>query len=140
MSKQLQAYFRTEDEAEGARTTLLTYKTEQLEVSPLMDPMNRGANILVPIIPWNGTAAGAGNAGASAGSAGGTGIPAAVVGARADEDGAPDRNDDWVDNPDIKDTDFDDLKYTLTAKVRDEDYEEIIRKLRANNAFVERFE
>lgn len=133
MSKQLQAYFRTEDEAEGARTTLLTYKTEHLEVSPLMDSLNRGTNILVPIIPWNGTAAGAGNAGASPGSAGGTGLPAAVV-------GAPDRNDDWVDNPDINDADFDDLKYTLTAKVRDEDYEEIIRKLRANNAFVERFE
>lgn len=144
MSKQLQAYFRTEDEAEGARTTLLTYKTEHLEVSPLQEPVNRGVNIMVPLMPWHGS--GTGSAVPSSGTIGGAGAPAAIVGTRAVADGergedepAPDQ-DDWVDATDLSDVDWNELRYVLTAKVGDADYEDIVRKLRASNAFVERFD
>ncbi|KKO52262.1 hypothetical protein [Paenibacillus sp. DMB20] len=145
MSKQLQAYFRTEDEAEGARTTLLTYKTEHLEVSPLQEPVNRGVNILVPLIPWHGS--GTGSAVPSSGTVGGAGAPAAIVGTRAVTDGERTEDepvlqdpDDWVDATDLSDVDLNELRYVLTAKVSDADYEEIVRKLRASNAFVERFD
>lgn len=144
MSKQLQAYFRTEDEAEGARTTLLTYKTDHLEVSPLQEPVNKGVNIMVPLMPWHNS--GTGSTVPSSGTVGGAGAPAAIVGSRALADGersedepAPDP-DDWVDAMELSDVDWNELRYVLTAKVSDADYEEIVRKLRASNAFVERFD
>lgn len=46
MSKQIQAYFRTESEAEGARTTLQTYNIDQLEVGQLQDAIGRSTNIV----------------------------------------------------------------------------------------------
>lgn len=144
MSKQIQAYFRTENEAEGARTTLQTYKTDHLEVGQLQEAVGRGTNILVPLVPWN--VAGVGGSTTGTGGVGGpAGAPGAIVGTRdvsnseRSED-VPADHDDWVDGADLTDADYDDLKYVLSAKVSDADYEDIVRKLRANNAYVERFD
>lgn len=44
---------------------------------------------------------------------------------------------DLLDAADVSSADYDDLRYVLSAKVRDEDYEEIVHKLRSNQAYVE---
>lgn len=144
MSKQIQAYFRTEDEAEGARTSLMAYSTENLEVGQLQEAVGR-ANILVPLVPWN--TGGVGGVTTGTGAVGGVAAaPGALVGTRItsdldrSEDVPTTDNDKWVDPETFTDTDFSELKYVLSAKVSDEDYEDIVRALRSNNAFVERFD
>ncbi|NMO96763.1 hypothetical protein [Paenibacillus lemnae] len=148
MSKHLQAYFRSEDEAESAKTTLLTYKTDQLEVSELQETVGRGANILVPLIPWSGAGSGGVTSGSgTVGNPSGAGAVVGVQGVPADNHRSEDEpvteddhdRDEWKD-ADLDDADFDDLKYVLTAKVNDADYESIVRKLRSNHAFIERFD
>ncbi|GAB6929399.1 hypothetical protein JCM10914A_33820 [Paenibacillus sp. JCM 10914] len=154
MSKQIQAYFRTEDDAEGARTTLLTYNTEHLEVGRLENRIRSGGNILVPIVPWTNSGTAGSTAGATTiGAPGGVvGAPGLIVGAtNRERDIAEDRavdGDDAQDaetttgwrEADVTDSDYGDLSYALSVKVRDEDYENIVHELRANNAYVERFE
>lgn len=41
MTKRIQAYFRTEDEAEGAKTALLSFDVEGLDVGALTDPLGK---------------------------------------------------------------------------------------------------
>ncbi|AYB45762.1 hypothetical protein [Paenibacillus lautus] len=149
MSRQIQAYFRTEDDAEGARTRLLTYNTEQLEVGQLQDSVRGGGNILVPLVPWGNAGTGGATAGATTmGAPGGVvGAPGVIVGARdtsrdiaQDQLGSDDLPGDGWREADVTDGDYDDLRYTLSVKVRDEDYDQIVHDLRANNAYVERFD
>lgn len=76
MAKQIQAYFRTEDEAEGARASLQAYRTEHLEVGALDETLGRETRVLIPLVPYNNT--GSVSTGGSAGAA----IPAGVLMAR----------------------------------------------------------
>ncbi|WP_422660204.1 hypothetical protein ACK8P5_06815 [Paenibacillus sp. EC2-1] len=145
MSKQIQAYFRTESEAEGARTTLQTYKVDQLEVGQLQDAIGKSANIIVPLVPWN--VSGVGGTAPGSGPVGGAPVsPGAIVGTNAlpgterSEDLPAPEHDNWVDNTELTDSDYDDLKYVLSAKVNDADYDEVVQVLRKNQAFIERFE
>ena len=77
------------------------------------------------------------------------GAPGVIVGSRDANDSrdiAQDRphDDDTLGDAwreaDVTDRDYDDLRYTLSVKVRDEDYDQIVHDLRANNAYVERFD
>ena len=70
-----------------------------------------------------------------------------IVGARdtsrdiaQDQPGSDDLPGDGWREADVTDGDYDDLRYTLSVKVRDEDYDQIVHDLRANNAYVERFD
>lgn len=140
MSKMIQAYFRTEDDAEGARTSLLAYKTEQLEVGALQEGLSSRAHLLVPIVPWTTNGDG-GSAGTNGFFGGGP-----VVGVRPPRDTLP--NDAAADHEpvtadaadELTDSDYDGLRYVLSAQVQDEDYEEIVQKLRENHAYVERMD
>lgn len=62
MTKRIQAYFSTEDAAEGAKTALIPYGVEGIEVSALTDPLDTGGNnrrnILMPLAPYNTSATG----------------------------------------------------------------------------------
>lgn len=64
MTKRIQAYFSTEDAAEGAKTALIPYGVEGIEVSALTDPLDTGGNnrrnILIPLAPYNTSATAAG--------------------------------------------------------------------------------
>lgn len=51
MSKHIQAYFCSEDQAEGARSHLIPYGIEQLEVGKLEKGIGRSSNLLVPFAP-----------------------------------------------------------------------------------------
>ena len=145
MAKHIQAYFRTEDEAEGARTSLQTFRTEHLEVGQLDSAVGRDKRILLPLVPYN-TAGGAGTNG-TMGVGTAPGVPASEnvvpvvsnVDRNADRDSRDNlnRDGDLLGAADVSSDDYDDLHYVLSAKVQDEDYDEIIHKLRSNNAYVE---
>lgn len=145
MAKHIQAYFRTEDDAEGARTSLQTFRTEQLEVGQLDDAIGREQKLMVPLVPYN-TAGAAGTNGAM-GVGSSPGVPASenvipvVAPVDRDADGGTrervNEDHDMLNASNISTTDFGDLRYVLSAKVNDEDYNEIIHKLRSNGAYVE---
>ena len=144
MTKHIQAYFRTEDEAEGARTSLQTFRTEHLEVGQLDSAIGRDTRVMVPLVPYN-TAGGVGTNGAM-GVGAAPGVPASEnvipVVANVDRDAERDTRDrvnedgDMLSAADVSSADYDDLHYVLSAKVRDEDYDEIVHKLRSNHAYV----
>ncbi|SFL31137.1 hypothetical protein SAMN03159341_10513 [Paenibacillus sp. 1_12] len=120
MSKHIQAYFQTENEAEHVRTLLQTYDTEALEVGKLDDGYAGNRRIIIPIAD---TGAGAQANGTGVVGAGGI-APAAVIG---------DADDDDLDLDGHRD-----LHYALSAKVLEEDYEEIRNLVRRNRGHVER--
>ncbi|WP_435924515.1 hypothetical protein [Paenibacillus sp. DYY-L-2] len=156
MSKHIQAYFKSEDQAEGARTSLLPYEMDQVEVSSLDHSIGRSHNLLLPLLPLNSTSV---NTGGTYGAIGVPGtvtaqnvLPVMAVRDQDERDGLvngerPDPDLDRasrdselapvMDVTGATDDDFDNLRYVLTAKVKDEDYEGIVHKLRTHGAFVE---
>lgn len=146
MPKQIQAYFKTEDEAEGARTSLQAYWTEHLEVGRLDGTLGRDRRLLIPFVPYN--TAGSMNTGGAAGAvAAGTGYSDRAIPVVSDGNEEGVRREELQDTPGLLDAtdvfsseDNDKLQYVLSAKVHDADYEEIVSKLRANHAYVDRFD
>ncbi|MCL6602537.1 MAG: hypothetical protein K6T94_06620 [Paenibacillus sp.] len=152
MSRRIQAYFRNENEAEGAKTALISYNVEMVEVGALTDPLDtgvRGRNILVPLVAYNGSSM-TGGLGGAAGTTGGVpgaaGVPgtAFVPGVALTDPINDDDNrlkDGEVRNDtEIADGDLDDLRYVMELKVPRDKYLEVIEALRRKHAFVEVFE
>ncbi|WP_226003491.1 hypothetical protein [Paenibacillus sp. BJ-4] len=152
MAKQIQAYFRTEDEAEGARASLQAYRTEHLEVGRLDSALSRETRVLIPLVPYNNTST------VSTGGSVGAAIPA--TGAYG-EDILPDTENDEANRSSTQrdlnedrsgmmdhdrgllgatevyiNGDQDELRYVLSAKVNDADYDEVIYKVRSNRGYV----
>ncbi|CAH1196780.1 hypothetical protein PAECIP111892_02324 [Paenibacillus auburnensis] len=147
MTRRIQAYFRTESEAEGAKTALIPYGVEGLEISPLTDPLDIGRNnrpnILLPLVPYNNSAM-TGGAFGVAGTAG-TLNGAAIVPAVDPDDGlerSDINNDDGLRrNADVNhDVDLSDVTVVMALKVAEEHYNEVIETLRGKHAYVEVFE
>lgn len=150
MTKRLQAYFRTEDEAEGAKTALIPYAVEGLEVSSLTDPLDQGGNtrrnILIPLVPFNNSSvagSGVGAAGAASGTLAGTAIVPGIVRDdgldSTDEHNEHDtRSNAVLSNND--DPDLDNLHYVMELKVPEEQYNDVVHALRGKRAYVEVFE
>ncbi|WP_150266562.1 hypothetical protein [Paenibacillus tepidiphilus] len=146
MSKRIQAYFRSEDEAEGAKTSLIPYGVGDMEVSALTDPLRidgkHRRNILLPLVPYNNSAMAGGAFGAvgSADIAAGTVVVPSVA-----------LNDDELDRRDLgrdpehsevyaQDGDLDDIRYVMDLKIADERYHEVVEVLRGKHAYVEVFD
>ncbi|KQY82537.1 hypothetical protein ASD24_14180 [Paenibacillus sp. Root52] len=145
MAKHIQAYFRTEDEAEGARISLQAYRTEHLEVGQLDGAVGRSNRILIPLVPYTTTGATGTSGGVGVGTAPGapgTGNVVPVI-ADVDRNRETDPRDrvnedgDLLNAADVSPGDYSDLHYVLSAKVSDEDYDDIVHKLRSNHAYVE---
>lgn len=149
MTRRIQAYFRTESEAEGAKTALIPYSVEALEISQLTDPLDSGRdrrpNLLLPLVPYNnsvitgGTMGVAGTAGALSG--------AAVVPAVVDNDDEGLRRADVdADNDILRDTnvnddvDLSEVHIVMSLKTTEEHYNEVVETLRGKHAYVEVFE
>lgn len=156
MTRHIQAYFLTEDQAEGARMSLLPYETEFLEVSRLDRAIGRSDNLLVPLIPVNINTV---NASGAYGNA--VGVPAmmsmqSVLPFVAPKGRDYDNTLDGEKTRDMQDDgrgptafetgvvdvdsgiyDSRSLQYVLTATVKDEDYDGMVQKLRSHGAFVE---
>lgn len=133
MSKQVQAYFHTENEAEDVRIKLQAYPVDHIEVGALPEALDRGTPLLFPFAAAAGTAAGpvggyvagATGTGATAGDASAAG---AYIGFRSLDADLHDHDGDGVDDRV--------LQYSLSAQVRDEDYEEVVHLIRRNGGHV----
>lgn len=145
MTKHIQAYFQTEDQAEGARTTLQTFNVKQLEVGRLPHQISQSGKVLVPLVPIATNTGGAvGTAGAPSGAGpGGIVAPTAIIENREDRlEGEDSPRSDSDNDPaysasNATDKDYDDLKYVLSVSVMEADVENVVQALRTNNAFVE---
>ncbi|SEF60918.1 hypothetical protein [Paenibacillus sp. UNC499MF] len=141
MSKHIQAYFRTENEAEDVRIRLQTYSVEQLEVGETQGSVSRTGLIAPPAFA-GGTSGAVGVPGATIGT---SPSPGGFIPVRAAEDRHdPDRTIRGEDDGPLADLifgdgddDADNLRYVLTAKVRDSDYTEIVEIIRSNKGYVE---
>jgi len=144
MTRRIQAYFHTEDEAEGAKVALIPYDVEGIEVGPLADSLDnrdRNRNILLPIVAYNGSSMGGGlsGAGGTTGAIAGGYVPGvAHVDELATDDAVKDG--EVRNNTEISDADLDNLHYVMELKVPRENYLEVIETLRKKQAFVEVFE
>ncbi|WP_438434513.1 hypothetical protein [Gorillibacterium sp. sgz500922] len=147
MSKKIQAYFPTENDALSANTRIQTYGAEYLEVSELPDPIGTGTRLLVPIaagLPTSGTPGSAtGYAGGTPGSTTNTGGAAATYVALNDNDGFGTsdnlRRGDSVDS-DYYDGDRSHLRYVMAATVKDQVYADVVEAIRRNGGYVEVFD
>ncbi len=114
MTRPIQAYFPTESGAEAVKTFLQTYKTQRLEVSVLGGDNGFGTDgvpFMVPFVTDNvmGTS--------GTGTFNGIGAaPLAVNG--------------FINNDD--DQSIDNMRYVLSAKVMDEDYETVVDVIHDN--------
>lgn len=159
MTKQIQAYFKTEDDAESAKTKLIGTRTEHLEVSRLGTALDGNRHILLPIAPVNMT--GNMNTGGAMGAGGVPGVAYATPAVpvvneendiyRQSEDTPPEervtRRDMNGDEPllgvadaSAEPEDYRDLDYVLSCKVEDGDYPEVVNQLRSHGGYVEIFD
>ncbi|TXK83718.1 hypothetical protein [Paenibacillus sp. N3.4] len=132
MSKMIQAYFHTENEAEDARISLLKYDPELLEVGSLEAGYSGEGRLLIPLI-------------AGAGSVGGSGINNGVgivgsYGAVASLLGDDVSIHDPAYTDEFKEEDLKDLHYVLSAKVKEADYSEAVSLLRHNHGHLEKLD
>ncbi len=150
MTQHIQAYFRTEDQAEGARISLQTLNVKNLEVSRLDHQVNQGGRVLVPLMPVNagGGTVGGNTSGVAAGTGPGTIVPPTAIiddeGNRnevrdndSDRDAANRDDHDAWSAMNATDKDYNDLKYVLSVTAMEADVESVVQKLRTNDAFVE---
>ncbi|GIP34114.1 hypothetical protein [Paenibacillus sp. J2TS4] len=134
MPRTIQAYFRTEDDAESARTKLQTYAVTDMEVGELQDKLSEDVRLLTPFV--------AGAAGAD-GSLMGSG-----AGVTGSDRGVPvvvamdvwDRDSDEASDSGADDLSLDDFTYVLSCQVEDEDYDELIDVIRRNGGSVKVFQ
>ncbi|MBT2288862.1 hypothetical protein J7E73_06855 [Paenibacillus albidus] len=145
MMKRIQAYFRTEDEAQGAKTSLIAYNVDVPEVSELTDTLGRDRNILFPILPLNNSSMAAGAAGAAGSPSGNPAAGAVLAPGLADSETSGDaegriHEDQVREAKDVDDRDLDDLRYVMELKVPEAHFNEVIQVLRGKHAFVEVFE
>lgn len=141
MSKHIQAYFQTEDQAESAKTTLLTYKTENLEVSKLGETIGRNNNLMLPLVAVNpsGNVNNSGAVGVMGGGVAGNNI-VPIIDNDIDSGSNVNTNGTFVDAADVTPDNYENLNYVLVAKVKDEQYDEIVQKLRQVHAYVEKMD
>ncbi|MDR9853268.1 hypothetical protein RJP21_06575 [Paenibacillus sp. VCA1] len=155
MPKQIQAYFKTEDDAEQAKTKLIGIQAEHLEVGRLGTALEGNRHILLPIAPVGMTGSGTTTgASAAAGVSGVAYTPPVVVSPDDDDPNGVSSEGDhpaeehaWEDRQDEVEPLFDpyadrydDLEYVLSCKVRDKDYADVVNTLRNNGGYVEIFE
>jgi hypothetical protein len=148
MTKRIQAYFSTEDAAEGAKTALIPYGVEGIEVSALTDPLDTGGNnrrnILIPLAPYNTSATAAGGVYAAGGATGPLTGAAIVPGVTVDDDlGRTDgerTSGEVHSGSDLKNSDLENLHYVMDLKVAENHYNEVVEVLRGKQAYVEIFD
>lgn len=156
MSKQIQAYFKTEDDAEQAKTKLIGIETEHLEVGRLGNALEGNRRILLPFAPAGMTGNGVTTGSASAAGVSGAAYTPPVVMSVDDDEGARDRDGYAAGEPPVENRTaedvllpdsmdlyadrYDDLEYVLSCKVRDEDYANVVNTLRNHGGHVEIFE
>lgn len=152
MSKKIQAYFQTENDALSANTRIQAYGAEYLEVSELPDAIGRDSRLLIPFaagVPISGTPGSSGGfSTAASGMTNAAGNPAAAYMAIDDSDGSLSAIDDdsrdgrssGAVESDYYDGDRSLLRYVMAATVKDEVYADVVKAIRRNGGYVEVFD
>lgn len=142
--KNVQAYFQSEDQVEGARASLLPYRTEQVEAGHVEESVAANDNLIVPLLPVStGTMSTGGSPGTvpiplTGTMRGGQSIlPVIAFGDRnaGDTLNGEHRKDPVMDTIDTNDQPQG-WKYVLSARVQETDYDSIVSKLREQGAFI----
>ncbi|SEB44817.1 hypothetical protein [Paenibacillus sp. GP183] len=118
MTRPVQAYFNTESEAEDAKILLQTLAADMLEVGETGDEHLNGVRFIAPFTVAQGTLGGSGAINTGAGAAITNTTP--IVG----------------DLDTNKRENLNDLRYVLSGKVRDEDFDEAVTMIQRNNGHV----
>lgn len=118
MTRPVQAYFNTESEAEDAKILLQTLAADMLEGGETGDEHLNGVRFIAPFTAAQGTLGGSGAINMGAGAAITNTTP--IV-------GGLDTN---------KQENLNDLRYVLSGKVRDEDFDEAVTMIQRNNGHV----
>ena len=135
MTRNIQAYFQTEDEATSVSTRLQPYSVEPVEVSSLTESLGRDRSILIPLgAGMTNGPSGIGGGGFPVGNNTATGgaVPAGAIFTDAVNG---DSNTDT-----LFDGDRDGLHYVLAVKVEDRAYDEAVEIIRRNNGYLEVYE
>lgn len=135
MSRMVQAYFHTENEAEDVRIRLQGYKVENIEIGALPEALDRNTPLLIPIAfagstaggPVGGYAGGSTGTGATAGDASAAG---AYIGLRELDAERHDHDHDGVDDRE--------LRYSLSVQVQEADYGAVVDLIRRNRGHVQK--
>ncbi|MFD2613857.1 hypothetical protein [Paenibacillus gansuensis] len=133
MGKQIQAYFRNENDAVDVRSKLNKYNATAVETSELPEAINGDdSRFLFPVVAAAapGHTTGIGNLVAPAGV---PGVAAGTVGTLGILD-VSGQNTFGIDDNAHK------LTHTITAEVAEEDYEDVVNTIRQNHGYVENFE
>ena len=125
MTKPIQAYFHTENEAEDVRILLQAFAADVIEVGAVEGEHTEGLRFIVPL------AAGAGSNGVGGGF---NSSAAAAFAARSDT--TPSTGDLEKENY----LDAKHLRYVLSTQVRDDDYDAAIALIHRNNGHVQRLD
>ncbi|OXM82830.1 hypothetical protein [Paenibacillus rigui] len=127
--RQVLAYFYTENEAEDVRLKLELYKHEQLEIGALPEALDRGTPLLLPFAFAAGSSSGPVGGGYAVGSGSSeTASAGAFFGLTSLDAEEHDRNRDGIDDRA--------LLYSLSVRVREEDYLEVVDKIRRSGGHV----
>jgi hypothetical protein len=148
MTKRIQAYFSTEDAAEGAKTALIPYGVEGIESVGVDGPPGYRRecrrNILIPLAPFNTSATAAGGVYSAGGATGPLTGAAIVPGLAVDNDLG--RTDDERtagevhSGSELNNSDLENLHYVMDLKVAENHYNEVVEVLRGKQAYVEIFD
>lgn len=149
MNRKIQAYFRTENEAEGAKIALISYKVDGLEVWPLTDPIGKDRRLLFPNTPFSDTTIAVGTTG-NLGTASTPAAGAMIVTGAANADTQNDPQSHYSVNEDqlsanvadgeLEDGDLSELRYVMELSVAEENYNEVLEIVRGKGAYVEQFD
>ncbi|OBZ19234.1 hypothetical protein A8L34_06855 [Bacillus sp. FJAT-27264] len=144
MARRIQAYFKTEDDALGAKTALIAYNVEGLEVWPLNDRLGQDSRFLLPVIPLGNSALAAGGFSTS-GTSGAPGAGAALVASTGIPESVEDVESRGIEGNtgeegELSDEELGELRYIMELKVDEDRYNEVIQILRGKQAYVERFD
>ncbi|MCH1640426.1 hypothetical protein MJ257_09940 [Paenibacillus timonensis] len=151
MTQHIQAYFNTEDQLEGARITLQAYNINEVEAGHVSNEWGEDDQLQVPMLPLNNgviSASGPNNPGIVPvpGTVRGVQsvLPVAAMGERYAGDSLIGERSEAVEgersvtSESLIDTSDEPQgwKYVLSAKVKDSDYEIVVRKLREQGAYI----
>lgn len=152
MARHIQAYFNTEDQVEGARITLRAFNTNAVEAGNVSNEWGEDDEFQVTLLPLNNgviSASGANNPGVVPVPGMFRGVQSVLPVVALGEDGTGDTLDGErsqamgdgeqliTSKPPITTGDEPQgWKYVLSAKVKDSDYETVVRKLREHGGYV----
>lgn len=154
MSKKIQAYFKTENEAQDVQIRLHTYNVKKLEMGEISDNVGDGIPLIIPYVAGTSTTTPAGTGAFASGdsvSAADSGVIGPFIALdQIRHEGNPEiardrerqrfnekENDDRGRLDDFYIGDRRELRYIVSGEVKDSEYEDVVSIIRHNGGHIE---